>query len=257
MTTSPSEVSSRSPYSPAVRSTMAYRYNFYSRLMTSDRDLDLKAPAHVIDPALYFAFSKSGQSSRATVFSIWNTMIGSTILSIPWGLQQSGLLLGSSNVYLVIIVLVGLLSCYTCWLTVKHSFARNLEDIIELVEKMWGKPGKIITLIFSCAVLVGAGMAYNILMNSAFFRILDGLCIWMSGDKIGTLADWGSFSDKYTSLILYGLLVYLSTFKNKSTYIKLNSLGLIFVIIISLSIIGIGFRALALNNFTTSGSSDV
>jgi sodium-coupled neutral amino acid transporter 9 len=97
MTTTPSESSSRSPYSPAARSTMAYRYNFYSRLMTSDRDLDLKAPAHVIDPALYFAFSISGQSSRATVFSIWNTMIGSTVLSIPWGMQQSGLLIGASN----------------------------------------------------------------------------------------------------------------------------------------------------------------
>jgi hypothetical protein len=152
---------------------------------------------------------------------------------------------------------VGLLGCYTCWLVVKHSFARNLEDIIDLVDKMWGKPGKIITLIFSCSVLVSAGMAYNILMNSSFFRILDGLSVWMSGDNIGKLHDWGSFSDKYTAFILYGLLVYLSSFRNKSTYIKLNSLGLIFVIIISCSLIGIGLRALAKNNFTTGGSADV
>lgn len=154
-------------------------------------------------------------------------------------------------------MIVGILSAYTCWLIVKHSFARNLDDIIELVEKMWGRTGKNLTLVFSCAVLLGAGMAYNVLMNSAFFNIMNGLSIWSSGEEIGKFGDWGSFSDRYTPFLLYALLAVLLTFKEKNTYIKLNSFGLLFVLIISFSIIGIGLRALAINTFTTSGDSDM
>lgn len=154
-------------------------------------------------------------------------------------------------------MIVGILSAYTCWLIVKHSFARNLDDIIELVEKMWGRTGKNLTLVFSCAVLLGAGMAYNVLMNSAFFNIMNGISIWSTGDEIGEFGDWGSFSDRYTPFLLYALLAILLTFKEKNTYIKLNSFGLLFVLIISFSIIGIGLRALAINTFTTSGDSDM
>lgn len=112
-------------------------------------------------------------------------------------------------------MIVGFLSAYTCWLIVKHSFARNLDDIIELVEKMWGRAGKNITLVFSCAVLLGAGMAYNVLMNSAFFNIMNGISIWSSGEEIGKFGDWGSFSDRYTPFLLYALLASLLTFREE------------------------------------------
>ena len=35
-----------------------------------------------------------GQSSLSTVFSLWNTMIGSTVVTMPWAVEQAGLVLG-------------------------------------------------------------------------------------------------------------------------------------------------------------------
>lgn len=61
----------------------------------------------------------------------------------------------------------------------------------------------------------------------------------------------------YTPFVLMGMLWYLGTFRNKETYIKMNSGGLLFVLIICVSIMAIGIRALAINTFTTGGSSDM
>jgi sodium-coupled neutral amino acid transporter 9 len=88
-----------SAFVPNARSTMASRMNYYNRLAPRSTEASvLTIPPHVIDPKLYTFFTKAGQSSMATVFSIWNTMIGSTVLSIPWGLEQSGLLVGSCKI---------------------------------------------------------------------------------------------------------------------------------------------------------------
>ncbi|KAL9648506.1 hypothetical protein ABK040_014126 [Willaertia magna] len=54
--------------------------------------------------------------SIQTIFSIINTMVGSTILSLAWGFRQSGLYLG-----IVVFIIVGLISYYTMHLVVQHS----------------------------------------------------------------------------------------------------------------------------------------
>ena len=43
-------------------------------------------------------------------------MMGSGLLAVPWGFQQSGLLLG-----LGVCLLVCAICCYTCWLVYIHS----------------------------------------------------------------------------------------------------------------------------------------
>ena len=56
------------------------------------------------------------QSSLSTVFSIWNTMIGSTLVALPYGFSTSGLFLG-----LGIVISMGSICCYTCNLIVRHG----------------------------------------------------------------------------------------------------------------------------------------
>ena len=104
-------------------------------------------------------------------------MIGSTVLTMPWGVQESGLIMAIGNVYSVQILLVGALAWYTCHLTVKYCKMNNEDDIINLVAKMWGRRAQTFTLVMSCALLLGATMAFNVLMNSSFFNILKGLSI--------------------------------------------------------------------------------
>ena len=47
-----------------------------------------------------------------------------------------------------------------------------------------------------------------------------------------------------------GVLIFVLNFKDKSTYIRLNSGGIFFVMSIILFLIFVGFRALATNTFT-------
>lgn len=183
-------------------------------------------------------------------------MIGSTVLTMPWGVQESGLIMAIGKKYLVQIIFVGVLAWYTCNLTVRYCQMNKEDDIINLIDRMWGKKGQYLTLGMSCMVLIGATMAFNVLMNSSFFNILKALSVWISGNEISSCDDcWGDFSGRYTPFILMGALVFVLNFKDKSTYIKLNSGGIFFVMAILLFLIFVGLRALATNTFTTDHES--
>lgn len=87
--------------------------------------------------------------------------------------------------------------------------------------------------------------------------MINGISIWVSDDTVICDGCWEGMSSRYTPFIIAVLLCYLGTFREKRTYVKMNSGGLIFVLIIIFSIIALGFRALAINTFTTSGDNDI
>jgi len=66
-----------------------------------------------------------------------NTMIGSTILTMPWGMQEAGLIPG-----LLLIVVVGVMATYTCWLITLNSMKVNADNFGEVVYLVWGKRGQ-------------------------------------------------------------------------------------------------------------------
>ena len=87
------------------------------------RDSFLRAPKAQIDPSL-FVFAIPGimkanteaggkQSSVVTIFSCWNTMLGTAIVALPWAFQQSGFSIG-----LLITISSFLVSFYTCRLII-------------------------------------------------------------------------------------------------------------------------------------------
>ena len=90
---------------------------------------------------------KSGKlGSLTTIFSIWNTIVGSGLLTIPWGYANSGLALGISkqnhlNSYtLIVITLISfLISYYTCYLVLKT--AGTDIDYTDTLQKHFGRVG--------------------------------------------------------------------------------------------------------------------
>lgn len=201
------------------------------------------------------AAQPKGQSSLSTVFSLWNTMIGSTVVTIPWAMEQAGIVLGLRMHYVVVILGVGIIAFYTCSIIVKLGFSMKLYDTSDLIYAMWGKWGQRITVLMSAVLLLGALMAYNVILNSSFYLILDALSIWISGDAIGCGSCWNEFSSRYTPLILMGMLVALLNIKQKKTYIRFNSKGVYFVITTVTFLCAVGIRALCINHWTTHGSS--
>jgi len=88
----------RPPFSPGRDHSQYHRYHYFSALMSSGKDLNLSYPRHLLGPDLFVVGGSKGQSSLVTVFSLWNTMIGSTIVAMPWAVQQAGLVMGMCEI---------------------------------------------------------------------------------------------------------------------------------------------------------------
>uniref|UniRef100_A0AAX7UUT7 Neutral amino acid transporter 9 n=1 Tax=Astatotilapia calliptera TaxID=8154 RepID=A0AAX7UUT7_ASTCA len=103
------------------------RLHYYSRLMGSS-DRQLSPPDHVIpQPDEIYIYSPLGTAFKVpgsdhtsknpsiiTIFAIWNTMMGTSILSMPWGIKQAGFTLG-----IFIVIFIGLLMLYCCYIVLK------------------------------------------------------------------------------------------------------------------------------------------
>ncbi|KAA3678667.1 solute carrier family 38 (sodium-coupled neutral amino acid transporter), member 9 [Paragonimus westermani] len=117
---------------------------------------------------------KGKQHSIITIFSIWNTMMGTSILAMPWAIGQAGFSFG-----IVLMLLVAGIACYTAYLAVQTTedirFIRNLPkntflDISDACEYYFGKAGRIISLAFSQVSLIGASIVYYVLLSNFLFN---------------------------------------------------------------------------------------
>ncbi|XP_054253663.1 neutral amino acid transporter 9 isoform X2 [Indicator indicator] len=163
---------------------MNKRIHYYSRL-TSPADKALVAPDHVLPaPDEIYVYSPLGtafkvdsctdgygkNSSVVTIFIIWNTMMGTSILSIPWGIKQAGFTSG-----IILILLMGILTLYCCYRVVKSRKAIPLIDTSnwefpDVCKYYFGSFGQWSSLLFSMVSLVGAMVVYWVLMSNFLFN---------------------------------------------------------------------------------------
>lgn len=71
------------------------RYKYYNKLAPF-ADTPFVMPDHVVPSNFFIVIpvkKGEGQSSIITIFSIWNTMMGTSILAMPWALTQVRLVL--------------------------------------------------------------------------------------------------------------------------------------------------------------------
>ncbi|XP_039315042.1 sodium-coupled neutral amino acid transporter 9 isoform X2 [Solenopsis invicta] len=111
---------------------------------------------------------KPKQSSLVTIFSIWNTILGSSLLTMPWGIVMAGFFPG-----IILNLLMSGLCLYTAYrLVVAHAYhggGANVE-VLDLCRIYLGKWAEHIARIFSIAVLLGATIAYWILMANFLYN---------------------------------------------------------------------------------------
>uniref|UniRef100_A0AAY4DV22 Neutral amino acid transporter 9 n=1 Tax=Denticeps clupeoides TaxID=299321 RepID=A0AAY4DV22_9TELE len=167
----------------AEASALSSRVHYYGRL-TASSDRLLAPPDHVIPPAeeLYVysplgtAFKVKGKESPVknpsivTIFAIWNTMMGTSILSIPWGMKQAGFTFG-----IIILVSVGLLTLYCCYRILKSTKSIPYIDTSDwefpdICKYYFGAFGQWSSLFFSLVSLIGAMVVYWVLMSNFLFN---------------------------------------------------------------------------------------
>ncbi|XP_043544578.1 sodium-coupled neutral amino acid transporter 9 isoform X1 [Chiloscyllium plagiosum] len=164
-------------------SAMNSRIQYYSKLTTTHKTLvppDHVIPAeeeiYVYSPlgsALQLESSTDGfgkNPSIVTIFSIWNTMMGTSILSLPWALKEAGFTLG-----IILLILMNLLMLYCCYRvlksrqTVAHIDTSNWE-FPEVCKYYFGSFGQWSSLLFSLISLFGAMIVYWVLMSNFLFN---------------------------------------------------------------------------------------
>ncbi|CAH8614754.1 unnamed protein product [Schistosoma margrebowiei] len=108
------------------------------------------------------------QNSIITIFTIWNTIMGTSILVMPWAIQQAGFALGT-----FLIIFVAFIAWYCGYLVLKATEdlkiiqnTRSSADMefTDVCQYHLGKPGYILAISFSMLALFGAIIVYYVLM---------------------------------------------------------------------------------------------
>uniref|UniRef100_A0A452TVV7 Neutral amino acid transporter 9 n=1 Tax=Ursus maritimus TaxID=29073 RepID=A0A452TVV7_URSMA len=221
-------------------SAMNKRIHYYSRL-TAPADKALIAPDHVVPaPEECYVYSPLGSAyklqsytgghgkntSLVTIFMIWNTMMGTSILSIPWGIKQAGFTTG-----MCVIMLMGILTLYCCYRVVKSRamiyFIHHINDTDAVLSTNDSNP----------VICPSAGSGDHPDNSSMIFYAND--------TGLQQFEKWWNKS-KTVPFYLIGLLLPLLNFKSPSFFSKFNILGTVSVLylifLVTFKAIRLGFH---------------
>ncbi|XP_066915221.1 neutral amino acid transporter 9-like [Clytia hemisphaerica] len=165
------QILNRSASTEDLRDVAQYkRYRYYSKLHGSMSE-PLVIPAHVLPRSFFFFKGDSGakQSSIITIFAIWNTMMGTSLLSMPWALQQSGFMLG-----LLLMAMMMCICLYTCLIILKSEKTLGLKTSVEFVDvcqHYLGAPAKYVAFTFGVVAFLGAIIVYWVLMSNFLYKV--------------------------------------------------------------------------------------
>ncbi|KPJ12866.1 Putative amino acid permease F13H10.3 [Papilio machaon] len=179
------------------------------------------------------------QSSLVTIFSVWNTMMGSSLLAMAWGVARAGL-----PVALLLLTLMAALCLYTAHilLTVNRHHGGARCEVPALCGRLLGAGAAAGAHLFSLLVLLGATVVYWLLMANFLYHtvnyVMDLTPTNGTKDSTGLLCPkqdaapvaaaplspyWGLHTTVplYVALGMFPLL----NFPNVTFFTKFNSLG--------------------------------
>jgi len=151
------------------------RFKYYQRLRGAPKeDSALIIPDHVVPSIFFYPFIPGRapltgkQSSLITIFAVWNTMMGTSLLSMPWAVEQAGLVAG-----LCLILTMAAVCFYTAYCILKvfgtYSERENLPDLPDVCLFLLGRFWQLVSIIFSALSLLGACAVYWVLMSNFLF----------------------------------------------------------------------------------------
>ncbi len=191
-------------------------------------------------------------SSLQTIFSVWNTMIGSSIVSIPYNVYCAGI------IPTVIIGLVyGFICYFTCSIVVKlggkeDEFANIVYNYFNYAfGKRYAKIGKIFQITFNLLINVGATFIYFLIINQNLYPCI---CLFLKIfnfdlDEEDLTPSFSKFSLLYCALLVAVLVFPLTILKEMTGLVKFNSYGIYFVSVLLIFVIINGFRTIIRDNF--------
>lgn len=183
-------------------------------------------------------------SSTVIVFSCWNTMAGSAVVSLPWAFQTAGLGLG-----MIISLVSFLVSWYTCYLIIDTT--KKDKDYTFTLKKYFGKPGYYLGLLGPIILMFGAITVYFVVVVQSLYPLLVVLCqkvfkmdIEYIDPNTPPYYNFSKFSASWVALFEFVKFFIFGMKKDLSIFVKMGFLGSLCVISMSCVVIAYGFIAI-------------
>ncbi|XP_041358172.1 sodium-coupled neutral amino acid transporter 9-like [Gigantopelta aegis] len=156
---------------------LLHRYKYYSRLTPHTNGI-LQMPDHIV-PSNYLITIlvplNGKQNSVITIFALWNTMMGTSLLSMPWAIKQAGFACG-------ICMLIGMagLMLYTSYRILKSLDGIEMGEgqvleFSDVCRHYFGKWSELVAVVCSLLTLLGGAIVYWILMSNFLFHVVSFL----------------------------------------------------------------------------------
>ncbi|XP_050711624.1 sodium-coupled neutral amino acid transporter 9-like [Eriocheir sinensis] len=158
------------------------RYRYYSRLRADapPGDQALVIPDHIVPRELFLPYipghvpdADGKQASHITIIAIWNTMMGTSLMTMPWAFGQAGFVGG-----IFIMLLMAGIALYTATRLLTLQKTMGLEgpsqELSQVCQQLLGGTlGRVtegLSVTFSVLTLVGAQVVYWVLMSNFLFN---------------------------------------------------------------------------------------
>ena len=191
-------------------------------------------------------------TSFQTIFSIWNTMVGSNIVSLPYNVYCAGI---------IPTIFICILYGYVCYYsgTIYARLGKNEDNFCMVTYNYfyyafgvkYAKAGKYIYIIFELLMNVGAAFIFFLIINQNlypcvcfFLRLFD-----VELDDNDFTPYFNQFSIIYCALILCFILFPLTILKEMRILTKISAYGVYFVSFLLFFVIYTGFASLAKDSF--------
>jgi sodium-coupled neutral amino acid transporter 9 len=167
-------------------------------------------------------------------------MIGSTLIALPYGFSESGVILGFG-----VCIFMGSVSFYTCTLVIKHGL--DLPDFNDYVQLFFGRRGSYVGLSFSISILLGVLIAFHILMTENLYQVVKQLLPDNSPHTGDGCHDDGSASlwSEKTAAVAILIIFPLTNLKEVGKLVAMNAYG-IYPLAVAISFVLFkGFKCIA------------
>lgn len=117
---------------------------------------------------------------------------------------------------------------YSALLILKYS--GGFDDFSDVCEKYIGKWAQILVCVASLIILLGALTAYNVLLSDSLFSIVNTIRQFFAGKNFNPASD--VWKRQYVPLFIVAILFPICNTKTINFLLKLNSFGIVSVLII-------------------------
>ncbi|XP_052743343.1 sodium-coupled neutral amino acid transporter 9 homolog [Bicyclus anynana] len=244
------------------RHPLLFSHNLTNTYKTNSSSSDTLGPGELSASDIIATYKKSfqksviiektKQSSLVTIFSIWNTIMGSSLLTMAWGVQRAGL-----PTALFLLVFMSALCLYTAYLLLRVNYHHGSEtcEVPALCRVLLGAGAAAVAHAFSLMVLLGASVLYWLLItNFLYYTVIylmdlgsphgavSNASVLCPSQTLGPSAPlaapspyWGLHTTVpfYVAIVVFPLL----NFTKVSFFTKFNSLGTLSVFYLIIFII--------------------